>query len=377
MTRNKIRLLTFAHLAMTILFCACGSHATPARATGTAGAGANSATAGTVATGAGAGANSATAGSVAMGAGAGTSSAGTGNTSGSAGRGTSGTAGSAGGVPNGRIACGTANNGTGCNANPSSNNICDLPNNRCVDCMTDTDCAVEPPNVHCDVRPNAQGLATYSCEECTDNSHCPAGATCTNAACGMPCGTAMCRSDETCDLPNNRCVECKSDTDCTGQTTNSHCDLQPNAAGLPTGTCEECVETSHCPTGQICVNNNCEPTCATDADCTASGANNPYCHPATRICGECGTDAHCASDMANPYCSAEARCEECITDAHCATQPTQPYCVGNNCSQCMTNAQCTDPTLPYCDDGDCVACRTSADCTTPQTCNNRGTCTGA
>jgi hypothetical protein len=185
----------------------------------------------------------------------------------------------------------------------------------------------------------------------------------------------MCQMNEVCDLANNRCIECKSDTDCAGQTTNKRCDLRPNAAGLPTGNCEECIETSQCPTAQMCVSNNCQPTCMTDTDCAASGGgNNPYCHPMAKVCGECGTDAHCATNMNNPYCSAAASCEECITDAHCAAQPTQPYCVGNNCSQCMTNAHCTNPMQPYCDGGDCVACRTSADCTAPQTCSNRGVC---
>ncbi|HMJ51731.1 MAG TPA: hypothetical protein VK540_06625 [Polyangiaceae bacterium] len=313
-----------------VLQSCSGDDSTPGTATGTAATGGSST--GTAGTG-----GSGTTGS-------GGSSGGTGGT-GMAGSGGSGTADASGD----RMGCGTANP---CSTNPSSNNICDLPNSRCVDCMTDMDCAVEPTNPHCDTRPNTAGLPAYSCEECIDNTHCPAGAMCVNGDCESPCGTTTCETNEVCDAPNNRCVDCLGDTDCADETTDKHCDLTPNTAGLPSGSCEECVDASHCVAGEICVNNNCEPTCTTDANCSADGGgNNPYCHPTTKICAECATDAQCAGNTGSPYCTADGDCEECVTDAHC-----------------------TNPMQPFCDDDECVACRTSADCTAPMTCNNQGNC---
>lgn len=329
MTRKDAYWLALA-LGVTpwVLQSCGGDDSTSGTATGTAGSGASS---------------TGTAGS------GGSGTAGSGG-AGGAGMGGAGGSGAADASGDGRMGCGTA---APCSTNPASNNICDLPNNRCVDCLTSADCVVEPANPHCDMRPNAAGLPAYSCEQCLENSHCPTGATCVNGDCEAPCGTTMCETTEICDAPNNRCVECLGDMDCATQTTDKRCDLTPNSAGLPTGRCEECVDNAHCPAGEVCVNNNCEPTCTTDANCSADGGgNNPYCHPTTKICTECTTDAQCAGNTGNPHCTAGGDCEECVTDAHC-----------------------TNPAQPFCDDDECVTCRTSADCTPPLTCNNQGNCT--
>jgi Cys-rich repeat protein len=287
--------------------------------------------------------------------GAGGATGGAGGATGGAGGAAGGTTGSDAGLPDGRMACGVNADGGAvfCSTNAAQANICN--NGRCVDCLTDMDCSNEPQNPHCDMRPNSQGLPAYNCEECIDNTHCPMGAMCVNGDCETTCGTATCDTGEICDLPNNRCIDCLSDADCAAQTTNKRCDLTPNSAGLPTGSCEECLDTTHCPTGEVCINESCEPTCTTDANCASdSGGNNePYCHPTTHICAQCTNDMHCAMDMGDPYCSPEGECETCLTDMHCAATPTTPYCGNNN---------------------NCVACRTSADCTAPMTCSNNGNC---
>jgi hypothetical protein len=280
-----------------------------------------------------------------------------GSTTGGAGGTTGGTAGvDGGGLPDGRMACSMSADGglVFCSTNPTGTNMCHM--GRCVDCVTDTDCANEPQNPHCDTRPNMQGVIPYNCEGCLDNTHCATGYTCVNTNCVAPCGTSMvmCQASQVCDAPNNRCVECLSNTDCADEMTDKQCDLRPNSAGLPTGQCQECLEAAHCPAGEVCVDNNCEPTCMSDTDCSPDGGgNNPYCHPTTRICGECATDMHCAGQTNQPYCSPSGNCEECLTDANC-----------------------TNPMQPFCDDNECVTCRTSADCTPPMTCNNQGNCTG-
>jgi Cys-rich repeat protein len=338
MTRMHIPWLMVALAIVPLMSDGCGGDdSAPGAATGTAGTGGS--TTGTGGTG---GSTTGTGGA-----------AGTGGASGGGAGGTSGSGGTSSdsGLVDGRVPCGGVNGG--CNPNPSSNNICDAPNSRCVDCMTDADCAVEPPNVHCDTRPNAAGLPTYACRECLDNSHCMGGATCVSGECVTQCGTAMCETNEVCDMPNNRCVDCLSDTDCADETTDKRCDLRPNMAGLPTGSCEECLESGHCPTGELCVDDNCQPSCTTDANCSADGGgNSPYCHPTVRICTECATDMHCATNTNNPHCTPTGDCEECLSDANC-----------------------TNPMQPFCDDNECVTCRTSADCVPPQTCNNQGNCT--
>jgi Cys-rich repeat protein len=242
------------------------------------------------------------------------------------------------------VACGTAN----CTINPTGNNICDAPNNRCVDCMNDGDCAVEMTDKHCDLTLNTAGLPRYACEECTDTAHCAAGQTCVNNACVTQCGTATCTAMPTgnniCDAPNNRCVDCMTDADCAVEPNNPRCDTTPNAAGLPRYACEECADNSHCPAGQVCVDNECEPTCMTDTDCSADGGGQaPHCNPTTKVCAECGSDAHCTGTQT--VCIAGS-CEDCTTDMHCqATQPMTPFCriADNNCVACLTNDHCTPP----------------------------------
>ena len=350
---------------------------------------------------------STTAGTAGTGGAGGSGTAGTAGKAGSAGApgGASGSAGKDGGggsipeggpLPDNRTPCGTVMNG--CTQNPTSTNICDLPNNRCVECLNDTDCADENTAKTCDTTPGANGLPLNRCVQCVgdaqcttqavnktcdrrpsgmtmipagncvaciDSTQCPTGGTCTNGQCFVPCGTVMngCTTNPTgnniCDATNNRCVDCLNDTDCSVETENKFCDTSLNTAGLPRNACEQCVVDSNCPAGNVCIDNECEPSCTTDAQCARDSGNNPtpFCNPTIKICAECATDAHCMTQMNQPYCSAEGSCEECTTDAHCSSQPTTPFC------------RLTD--------NNCVACRTNADCPAPQTCStNTGRCSG-
>lgn len=345
MTRNAYWLAVA--LAVTpVVSQGCGSDDSKTT-TSTGGSGGTSATGG--AGGSTGGSGGATGGS----GGATGGASGSGGTAGSAGAAGSGKGGSgpadAGMLPDGRVTCGSNT----CSANPTSTNICDTATGRCVDCLTDNDCAIETINKHCDTAPNSQGVPAYNCEECLNNSHCPSGATCMNGDCVTPCGTAMCDTGEVCDLANNRCIDCLSDTDCADETTDKHCDLTPNSAGLPTGSCEECTASTHCATSEVCFENNCEPACTSDMACATDGGSPRYCHPTNKVCSECVTDTNCTTTQ--PRCTTGGECVECITDAHC-----------------------TNPAQPYCDDNDCVQCRTTADCPAGQTCitqgQNSGTC---
>jgi hypothetical protein len=146
-----------------------------------------------------------------------------------------------------------------------------------------------------------------------------------------------------------------TDMDCAARPNTPHCDTTPNMAGLPRDACVACLDTSQCPTGQVCIGNACQPTCTTDAQCSADGGGmTPHCNSTTSVCAECGADSHCSG--MTPYCIPAGTCEQCLTDAQCATVMNRPLCNPANytCVQCITNAECTPPA----------------------TCGRGGTCTG-
>jgi len=259
-------------------------------------------------------------------------------------------------------ACGTAN----CSTNPTGNNICDLPNNRCVGCLADTDCADEMTDKICDLRPAGMSmLPAGNCVQCTADAQCPSGQVCgttgnTANTCLTSCGTTSCTLNPTgnniCDLANNRCVGCFTDTDCADETTDKACDTSINPTNmLPRFACEECVTAAHCPANNVCIDNECEPSCTTDAQCSADGGgNSPHCNPTTKICAECGADAHCGG--MTPYCSPDGDCEQCMNDSHCAAQTPRILCNPTNYT--------------------CVQCIDATQCTPPATCGRSGLCTG-
>jgi len=173
-----------------------------------------------------------------------------------------------GGNPNvndaGRIACGTANNGTGCNPN-GNNSHCDVANNRCVQCTSDTDCAANPNqmgNPFCDtVGLNGAGLPNDTCEECLMDSQCAAGRACVNHNCIVNCTTdAQCAAatpmTPICNtaVTPGLCVQCLDDMQCAGVTDNNgvprpHCRLpMTNNANQ----CRACNTTADCAPGLVC-----------------------------------------------------------------------------------------------------------------------------
>jgi Cys-rich repeat protein len=193
---------------------------------------------------------------------------GTGTTVGTGGTAVTGT----GGTPvndGGRIPCGTANNGTGCNPN-GNNRVCDIANNRCVQCTSNADCLANP---------NQMG--------------------------------------------------------------NPFCDtVGTNMAGLPNDTCEECLTNTDCGAGMVCLNNNCQATCASDADCAAT--------PNTPVCNLTGTPPQCVQCTTNAQCAG-------VTDMNGVPRPF--------CRLPMTNNAFS-----------CRACITTADCAPGLTCSNGGNC---
>jgi hypothetical protein len=235
MLSHKIFLATGLMVGGFVVFTACGSSSSDNGTT--AGSGGT-----TVATG-----------------GAGGSTVGTGGTAGTGGRG-------AGGFQNdaGRVACGTANMGTGCNPNGNTR-VCDLPNNRCVQCLSSADCAANPNqmnNPFCDtVGMTMAGLPNDTCEECLNDTQCGAGMSCVNNNCVVSCTTdAQCAAalpmTPICNtaVTPGRCVQCVTDAHCAGVTdmngvARPHCRLpmtnNPN-------TCRACNTAADCQPGQVC-----------------------------------------------------------------------------------------------------------------------------
>jgi Cys-rich repeat protein len=236
MTKNELRWLMVALAATPILFPACGGDDT------NAGGGTTGTTTGAAGSGTGGAAGSGT-GGAATGTGGGTRDS---------------------SVPDGRIPCGTVANG--CNPNGRAS-ICDEANNRCVQCLADTNCTFDATLPLCNV-------TTGRCVQCLNNTQCTGGMICS---------------------AGNDCVStCTTDANCSdgGASQNPYC----NTTATP-AICVECLTDPHCaPTGAdggfnrpFCTNNQCVQ-CRTNADCVAPAT----CNVNVGFCGGGGggmTDA--------------------------------------------------------------------------------------
>lgn len=117
------------------------------------------------------------------------------------------------------------------------------------------------------------------------------------AACGDKTKKpGSCKSDKDCKPPtavcdNNKCVECKADSDC------------PKGKKCSANACvlaAECTKDDQCPTGQVCQAGKCKP-CATNADCGPGGTCEAgACKQGTK----CAKDEDCADDedCVNGFC---------------------------------------------------------------------------
>jgi hypothetical protein len=194
-----------------------------------------------------------------------------------------------------RVQCGDAGLCPANVNNPQNTRFCDIANNRCVECLRESDCTGDMGgDVHCN-------LAQGRCRPCVVGDPalgCPAGQMC------VPGGNN-----------NGACViTCTTNADCAAVMGNPFCNTT-------TSTCEEC---------------------GSNADCVAN-MGNPFCDLATNNCEECGSDADCVANVGNPHCDLTTHsCETCLTDLDCAVTPATPFCrlQNQNCVQCRTVADC-------------------------------------
>lgn len=145
-----------------------------------------------------------------------------------------------------------------------------------------------------------------------------------------------CLDSSECDLGNlcidHECVPgCKSDRDCPDDL---HC--KPDA--LPHGFCLECLNDNHCDDGR-CVAGACVHACETADDCVGLGALAPYCDSEDGVCVRCIDDSHCEIGQ---ICASNACVEGCRSDRDCAEPLKCDPSAGANgvCVQCVDEQDC-------------------------------------
>lgn len=135
-------------------------------------------------------------------------------------------------------------------------------------------------------------------------------------------------------------------------------DAMGGAAGTRNPDGARCFDSDDCESRR-CVTFTCV-RCAGDGDC---GMNYPYCEPSRGRCQQCVNATQCP---AGEVCTAETgSCAiRCVADADCAGS-TRPICARSSgvCVECAQSAECTAP-RPHCEprSGLCVECLTNADC---------------
>ena len=184
---------------------------------------------------------------------------------------------------------------------------------------------------------------------------------------GMDGGATLCESDDECEPEGKVCDEGR-------------------------GECVECVETTDCSPGAVCVDDVCEPpaSCENSLDCADDPAGRTVCDPATELCVECADVADCPenNECTNNQCvpfqpctnsldcndgqvcdTGAGRCVDCITKADCDDGET--CAADNTCrKECDSDNDCT-PLGLLCDiaAGYCVECLRSDDCDPAQHCS--------
>lgn len=252
------------------------------------------------------------------------------------------------------------------NCTTGDERLCDTESNQCVQCLDDAPCAAD--GRVCD-------LETHSCVECQVDEQC--------LRAGFPyCDTETkqcvpCLNDQQCTVGNasrcsaaHVCTGCTDDTQCEG---GGHC---------RSGTCVECLNGTQCTDVAKPV---CETTqgrcvgCLENGQCTDPGA--AHCEtnlqaPLDKLytCVPCVGNLDCTGDgkALPPFCNPNrggGTCSECITEAECSDRGVQLSRCGNGtCSVCVVDDECAlfaDPpeNAPACKpDFGCVQCTENADC---------------
>ncbi|MBN1774031.1 MAG: hypothetical protein JXB32_22420 [Deltaproteobacteria bacterium] len=176
-------------------------------------------------------------------------------------------------------------------ADCAPSHTCDPTTNRCVMCLSDTDCTLPNPS------PPYQRGTSEICEDylctagCRLDVDCLLGYICQERRC-----VEGCRTDRDCSTPL-KCVDlicrrlCTTNADCRSTPATPICDTH-------SALCVECMTNSDClrhaPERPVCDMTTHACGCAADADCSAfPHAAAGICDVASDVCIGCRTDADC------------------------------------------------------------------------------------
>lgn len=298
--------------------------------------------------------------------------------------------------------------------------LCRTSDNTCVQCVAETDC---PTGNVCSANlctpactKDAQCGSGQWCNDPTGTGGaCTAGIaagmtlpySCTPALGSRACITGLCRTND------NRCVQCLLDSDCSNGgicsanvckvacTKDSQCSASqwcndPTGTGgvctnklasnqtLPSGlacspalgsrvcqsslcriadnTCVQCITTSDCSAGNLCINNTCSVSCQLDTQCTPT----EWCASMGGGAGACTTKLVNGTAMPASLGGCNA-----ITGAR-ACQSGICRRANNTCVDCNADADCGLNAV--CDNYACVsACNRDAQCSSGMWCNDLST----
>lgn len=209
--------------------------------------------------------------------------------------------------------------------------------NTCVGCTGDGDCrAPSTTTPVCDTR----AIPTPTCVQCVDASDCPNNQQCINSKCGCNSNDDCTEPTGVCNIANNTCIP--------GCTTDQFCRDFYGLDYCANTVCVECISDWQCPSGGVCVSNQCQQ-CRTSTDCAY--ATNGYavncvdgncetCQPSSVDTLNCPGDCQ-ACPREKPVCQATFdptiggntySCIECANDANCATDAECRGCICDSTS---------------------------------------------
>ena len=166
---------------------------------------------------------------------------------------------------------------------------------RCTACSSYSSCTACQSGYH-----PYDGFRSDSCELCLTTSHCSPG-----SYCNKEDRASMTYDKYECVQCDSRCAACNRDG-CTSCKAGYHLHK-----GLTTNTCEQCLDASHCGTGEYC----------TREDLGSSLSKKWECQPCDSKCASCngGGASACTSCISGPrpHLSTVGTCEACLEESHC------------------------------------------------------------
>jgi hypothetical protein len=230
-------------------------------------------------------------------------------------------------------------------------------------------------------------VSSHVCVACTKNEHCGDGMVCdqTTFHCVQCNGPADCGPDAVCDRVQQRCFQCLGDTDChdleksTCSRRRECVDCEDNlgcAAPTPVcnvDTCVECTSDTNCSGDKhrCTSDDHCVECLTRDGDCRVAGK--PVCIVGERRCVQCIADRDCGDPGAS-HCNASNACAGCSDDSQCAHLPATPYCdeAAHRCVECDKRLGCDNnacvPSTHTCSNvprrtlETCVSCESDEQC---------------